>query len=173
MYKILFVDDDAALRNVVYQYFKERQYDIICTASADKAVSYLKSASIDCVILDVNLPDMNGFELCTSIRQFSSVPIIFLSCYTENDDKIKGFLSGADDYVPKPFSLKELELRVNVRILRRYENRPPELAGSLPSVTELNVLFPGWNSISFPFLPTIPISCLPMNSFMTIYGSSP
>ena len=112
MYKILFVDDDAALRNVVYQYFKERQYDIICTASADKAVSYLKSAS---------------FELCTSIRQFSSVPIIFLSCYTENDDKIKGFLSGADDYVPKPFSLKELELRVNVRILRRYENQPPEL----------------------------------------------
>ena len=90
MYKILFVDDDAALRNVVYQYFKERQYDIICTASADKAVSCLKSASIDCVILDVNLPDMNGFELCTSIRQFSSVPIIFLSCYTENDDKIKG-----------------------------------------------------------------------------------
>ena len=127
MYKILFVDDDAALRNVVYQYFKERQYDIICTASADKAVSCLKSASIDCVILDVNLPDMNGFELCTSIRQFSSVPIIFLSCYTENDDKIKGFLSGADDYVPKPFSLKELELRVNVRILRRYENQPPEL----------------------------------------------
>ena len=60
MYKILFVDDDAALRNVVYQYFKERQYDIICTASADKAVSCLKSASIDCVILDVNLPDMNG-----------------------------------------------------------------------------------------------------------------
>ncbi len=108
MYKILFVDDDAALRNVVYQYFKERQYDIICTASADKAVSYLKSASIDCVILDVNLPDMNGFELCTSIRQFSSIPIIFLSCYTENDDKIKGFLSGADDYVPKPFFLLTL-----------------------------------------------------------------
>ena len=68
MYKILFVDDDIALRNVVSD--------------------YLKSTSIDCVILDVDLPDSNGFELCTSIRQFSSVPIIFLSCYTENDDRI-------------------------------------------------------------------------------------
>lgn len=127
MYKILFVDDDIALRNVVSEYFNERQYDIICTASAAKTIDYLKSTSIDCVILDVDLPDSNGFELCTSIRQFSSVPIIFLSCYTENDDRIKGFLSGGDDYVSKPFPLKELELRINVRIRRRYENQPPEL----------------------------------------------
>ena len=183
MYKILFVDDDIALRNVVSEYFNERQYDIICTASAAKTIDYLKSTSIDCVILDVDLPDSNGFELCTSIRQFSSVPIIFLSCYTENDDRIKGFLSGGDDYVSKPFSLKELELRINVRIRRRYENQPPELlkfgeltidTGRLMVIYHgMEYAFPVWNSIFLPFLHAIRTSFLPMSSFMIIYGSSP
>ena len=63
MYKILFVDDDIALRNVVSEYFNERQYDIICTASAAKTIDYLKSTSIDCVILDVDLPDSNGLDV--------------------------------------------------------------------------------------------------------------
>ena len=61
MYKILFVDDDIALRNVVSEYFNERQYDIICTASAAKTIDYLKSTSIDCVILDVDLPYRSYF----------------------------------------------------------------------------------------------------------------
>ena len=126
--KILIVDDSEINRALLAEILEE-QYEITEAEKGSEAISLLSKRRSDfsLLLLDIIMPDMNGFELCTSIRQFSSVPIIFLSCYTENDDKIKGFLSGADDYVPKPFSLKELELRVNVRILRRYENQPPEL----------------------------------------------
>ncbi len=127
MYKILFVDDDEMLQGAIRQYFEANQFEVICVGTAQKAADILHTTQLDCVILDVDLPDQSGLELCASIRQFTSLPIIFLSSYTEEENRINGLLVGGDDYIGKPFSLKELELRVLARIRQRYLNSPAEV----------------------------------------------
>lgn len=127
MYRILFVDDDKLLLSEAKIFFTEHNYKITVTTSGTKAIELIQSVGFDCIILDIKLPDKDGFEVCEIMRENTQKPIIMLSNYTEYDDRIYGLSIGADDYVCKPFSFEELLLRVRLRIENGYVNRIPEV----------------------------------------------
>ncbi len=126
MYKILMVDDDRSILEDNRIYFESKGYEVICAETAEEAERIILSASLDCIILDVDLPDRDGFSLCEKIRQQTGVHLLFLSGYTQEQNRIRGFSIGGDDYVCKPYSLKELELRVRARIRSGRAAQPPE-----------------------------------------------
>ena len=125
MYRILIVDDDTTILDDNQSYFNAMGYEVICADSAETAQEIILSNPLDCVILDVDLPGMSGFMLCEKIRGKTGIPIIFLSGYTEEENRIRGLSVGGDDYVCKPYSLKELELRVQARIRSGRAAEPP------------------------------------------------
>lgn len=125
MSKVLMVDDDTSVLNDNKQYFEALGYEVICVENAGDAQRIILSAALDCIVLDVDLPDMNGFDLCARIREKTGLPIVFLSGYTEEQSRIQGLLIGGDDYVCKPYSLQELELRVRGRIKAGRTAEPP------------------------------------------------
>ena len=127
MYTILLVDDDQATLEANEQFFAENRYEVFCSATGRRAVEMIQTIKLDCVILDIDLPDEDGFDVCSRVRTFTSLPIIFLSNYTEEESRIRGLVIGGDDYVCKPFSQRELELRVRARIHQRYGDRPAEI----------------------------------------------
>ena len=126
MYKILMVDDDPMILENNKTYFGAMGYEVVCAGTAEAAEKIILSNALDCVILDVDLPDMNGFALCEKIRAKTGLPIVFLSGYTEEENRIRGLSIGGDDYVCKPYSLKELELRVLARIRSGRAAEPPK-----------------------------------------------
>lgn len=126
MNKILMVDDDKAILDNNRIFFESMGYEVVCAQTAEEAEQIILTASLDCVILDVDLPDGNGFALCEKIRQHTGIPILFLSGYTQEQNRIRGFSIGGDDYICKPYSLKELELRVRARIRAGRAAEPPE-----------------------------------------------
>ena len=119
MSEVVLVDDDEEVLSINHKYLSKEGYLIRSFKSAKQAVEYVKENPVDCVVLDVMMPQMNGFSACSEIRKFSDVPIIFLSGKTEEDDKVKGLVLGADDYVEKPYRLKELSTRIMVNVRRR------------------------------------------------------
>ncbi len=125
MYRILMVDDDPMILRDNKAYFSAVGYEVVCADTAQAAEKIILSNTLDCVILDVDLPDMNGFALCEKIRSKTGLPIVFLSGYTEEENRIRGLSIGGDDYVCKPYSLKELELRVQARIRSGRAAEPP------------------------------------------------
>lgn len=125
MYKILIVDDDPRILKDNQTYFQTMGYEVTCAATAESAEKIILSNALDCVILDVDLPDLNGFALCESIRAKTGIPIVFLSGYTEEENRIRGLSVGGDDYVCKPYSFRELELRVQARIRSGRAAEPP------------------------------------------------
>lgn len=118
MYKLLIADDEAHIRSLVAKYAHFEGYEIEEAADGMEAVSLCRRGQYDLVILDIMMPELDGFTASREIRKFSSVPIILLSARGEEYDRINGFESGADDYVVKPFSPKELMLRVSA-VLKR------------------------------------------------------
>lgn len=118
MYKLLLVDDDTEVALLNKKYFLKEGYDVKAVSSAEMAIQMLKSFSADCIILDVMMPGMDGFAACKEIRTFCNAPIIFLTGRTSEDDKVDGLLSGADDYMIKPYSLRELSARIQMHIKR-------------------------------------------------------
>lgn len=127
MYKVLFVDDDSMILDANKAFFEKFNYTVFCAENAQHAIEYLKNVQLDCVVLDIALPDGDGFDVCLKAREFTSIPIVFLSSFLEEESRVNGLLIGGDDYVCKPYSLRELELRVRARIQRRYEDKPAEL----------------------------------------------
>lgn len=116
-FKILIVDDEIGILNILKRYFELNNYQVI--TSKDAATTFiLLSQNPDIIILDINLPDINGYSICEKIRKYITCPIIFLSAYDEEQDKIKGFISGGDDYITKPFSIDELGARVAAHLRR-------------------------------------------------------
>ena len=115
---ILLVDDDKEVLQINSKYLSQEGYTVLATSDPLKGVAAAKNRNPDCIILDVMMPGMDGYEVCRRIRQFSQVPILFLTGKVSEDDKINGLLTGADDYITKPYSLKELAVRIQV-ILRR------------------------------------------------------
>jgi DNA-binding response OmpR family regulator len=126
-YTLLFVDDDTDFLKLCRDFFEKRGYTVVCLPDAKDIVRLLCSTAFDCVILDIDLPTWDGFDVCASIRSISSVPIIFLSACTEEEHRVRGLLHGGDDYVCKPCSFLELEARIHLRIKRRIEDLPPEI----------------------------------------------
>lgn len=120
------VDDDAIILKDNQTYFATMGYEVACAGTAKEAEKIILSNALDCVILDVDLPDMSGFALCEKIRTKTGLPIVFLSGYTEEENRIRGLSVGGDDYVCKPYSLRELELRVQARIRSGRAAQPPK-----------------------------------------------
>lgn len=117
--KILLVDDEPRLRKMVKDFLKRAEYDVVEAENGRQALDiFFSDAKIDLVILDVMMPEMNGWEVCREIRQESKVPIIMLTAKNGENDELQGFELGADEYISKPFSNKILVARVGA-ILRR------------------------------------------------------
>lgn len=118
-FTILVVDDDVDIANLVAIQLGSKGYKVETANDAQKGLDILKEQKIDLCILDIMMPGMNGYEMCTRIREKSNIPVIMLSAKGSTDDKIVGLGMGADDYLSKPFNPLELEARVESQ-LRRY-----------------------------------------------------
>ena len=119
---ILVVEDEESIVEVIKAYLIKEGYGVIETKSGKEAIKMLDEFTISCVILDLMLPDLSGEEVCKNIRKKSQVPILMLTAKVEEEDKIYGLNIGADDYITKPFSPKELVARIKA-ILRRNDDR--------------------------------------------------
>ena len=115
---LLIIDDDAKLNQLLEDFLKDFGFDVITATHPAKGLKKLKQASPDLVILDIMLPEMDGFEVCRTIRQSSNVPIIMLTARGEVTDRVVGLELGADDYLAKPFEPRELVARIQ-SVLRR------------------------------------------------------
>lgn len=122
-YKILMVDDDESLMEITKDMLIGYGYDVTLVTDSDSAFHVLSDHKFDLIILDINLPDETGFYVCRELRKVSNVPVIFASARTSDDDKITGLDIGGDDYIAKPYSLRELLSRVNALIRRTYGGR--------------------------------------------------
>lgn len=120
-YKVLIADDEVDITNMLRRFFQSRGYRVFSAASGSEAVA-LAQRGPDIILLDVNMPGMDGLEVCRRIRDYISCPILFLTARVEEADKLRGFAAGGDDYIVKPFSLAELEARVQAH-LRRERRR--------------------------------------------------
>ncbi|MBR2303929.1 MAG: response regulator transcription factor [Ruminococcus sp.] len=118
--QILIIDDDADLTFVITDMLESYGYSVTATQTAEEAFSVLSERRFGLILLDINLPDSTGFELCRELRRVSTVPVIFASARTSESDRITGFDIGGDDYLPKPYSMKELLSRVNALMRRTY-----------------------------------------------------
>lgn len=118
MHKILIVDDEEMIRKLIRKYAEFEGHEVSEAVDGMDAVIKIKNGSFDLVVMDIMMPELDGFSASREIRKFSSVPIIMLSARGEEYDKINGFEIGIDDYVVKPFSPKELMLRINAIIKR-------------------------------------------------------
>ena len=119
--KILVVDDDPAIRNLIHRFFERQNYQMESAPDGQTALETFEKFNPDLVILDVNLPDTTGYELCEVMQQRTGVYILMLTSRTDEEDKIEGFAKGADDYLTKPFGLAELGARVGA-ILKRQRS---------------------------------------------------
>ena len=116
--KILVVDDDPAVRNLVFRFLSKQDYQVESAEDGKGALAVFEQFNPDLVVLDVNLPDANGYDLCKEMQARTGVFVLMLTSRSDEADKIRGFSQGADDYLTKPFSLGELEVRVGA-ILKR------------------------------------------------------
>lgn len=117
---ILIVDDDEDLSFIISEMLESYGYQVSCAESGTKAFEMLSGNIYHLILLDINLPETTGFELCKELRKVSNVPVIFASARTSETDRITGFDIGGDDYLAKPYSMQELLSRVNALIRRAY-----------------------------------------------------
>lgn len=118
--EILIIDDDEDLSMIISDMFENYGYGVTCAFDSETAFELLSDNVFHLILLDINLPDTTGFELCKELRRVSNVPVIFASARTSETDRITGFDIGGDDYLPKPYSMKELLSRVNALFRRTY-----------------------------------------------------
>lgn len=121
-YHILIVEDEPKLREVLSDYFASRQDRVSEAENGLQALERLEEATFDAVLLDIMMPELDGFSVCRAIRRQSDIPIIFLTALSAEEDKLYGYELGADDYITKPFSLSVLYAKVNALIRRRRGN---------------------------------------------------
>ncbi|HEY9700998.1 MAG TPA: response regulator transcription factor [Allocoleopsis sp.] len=122
--KILVVDDDPSIRNLIHRFLSQKNYQIESAATGKTALAIFEQFNPDLVILDVNLPDTLGFQLCKQMQQSTGVFVLMLTSRSDAADKIQGFSQGADDYLTKPFDLQELEYRIGAILKRQRPTNP-------------------------------------------------
>ena len=127
---ILVADDEVQIRNILRILLQKKGYNVIEAASGASAVEAVRDGGIDLVVMDIMMPQMNGVEATAAIRQFSNVPVLFLTAKSLDSDKQRAYGEGGDDYLTKPFSSVELLLKVE-SLLRRYK-----IYGKRSDVTE-------------------------------------
>lgn len=132
MSRVLIADDDPIVRDVVRRYIERDGHDVLIARDGDEALRLLSAERVDVAVLDVMMPGPDGMALCRSLRRGDgyALPVILLTALGEEDDRIAGLEAGADDYVTKPFSPRELALRVR-SVLRRAPSTPDELPAEL------------------------------------------
>ena len=118
--KILVVDDEKEIRELLKIYFVNEGYEVIVTSNGEEALKILDKMDIKLMVLDVMMPGIDGLEVCRRVREKLDIPILMLSAKSENMDKIQGILTGADDYMIKPFDPLELTVRVRALLRRAY-----------------------------------------------------
>lgn len=121
-YKILIVDDEPMLTELLSDHLSDNGYIVFTANSAAEALPLLKNLP-DLILLDINMPDMDGLELCKTIREHVSCPIVFLTARITEQDKVTGFLTGGDDYITKPFGLAEITARIAAHLRRDERSR--------------------------------------------------
>jgi DNA-binding response OmpR family regulator len=145
--RILVVDDEQKMTSFITAYLQNEGYGVTEAHTGAKALELLRADSgFDLVLLDWMMPGMNGLDVCRVLRTFSDIPVIFLTAKSEEIDKLLGLEIGADDFITKPFSMRELEARIRV-ILRRMNKRkqPEELEGDPAIITRgiISIDLPG------------------------------
>lgn len=128
--RILIVDDEADLRNMTSNFLQSKGYEVLTAQNGKEALSKTEAHHPDLIVLDIEMPEVNGFDVCEQIRKHKSVPIIFLSVRRHTLDKVQCFELGGDDYMTKPFDFEELEARIKANI-RMYEKNPEDQNGIL------------------------------------------
>ena len=121
-YKLLIVDDEQSILDMLKLQLEFENYTVYTAANAKDALENL-SHSPDIILLDINMAGMNGLDLCASIREFVTVPIIFLTARVSEQDKVNGLMVGGDDYITKPFSMNELLARLSAHLRREQRSR--------------------------------------------------
>lgn len=137
MYHILVVDDESRIRAIIKKYAEFEGHRVTEAGDGMEAVTLCRTQSFDMIIMDIMMPELDGFSACREIRKTTQTPIIMLSARGEEYDKINGFELGVDDYVVKPFSPKELMLRVEA-IMKRVNQRASAVPQSQNVVIELD-----------------------------------
>jgi DNA-binding response OmpR family regulator len=117
--RLLMIEDDAALAQLVRDYLAPLGFDVTIVETATEGLRRVEGESFDAVLLDIMLPDLDGFEVCRRIRRSSDVPVLMLTARGDDEDRIAGLEIGADDYLPKPFNPRELQARLRAILRRR------------------------------------------------------
>ena len=133
--QILMIEDDEDLSFIIIEMLESYDYHVDHAKNSEKAFEMLSENTYHLILLDINLPDTTGFNVCKELRRVSTVPVIFASARTSETDRIIGFDIGGDDYLPKPYSMKELLSRVNALIRRTYRFSENEKTVSFGNVT--------------------------------------
>ncbi len=118
MNRILMIDDDLEVLEINKKFFEEKDCEVLVCSKASLALEKVESFKPNCIFLDVMMPEIDGYTLCRMIREKTDVPILFLSGKVSEDDKIEGFEAGGDDYIEKPYSLRELYVRMMSHVRR-------------------------------------------------------
>lgn len=131
--KILIVDDEVEILELIKSYLIEEQYQVLTAQNAKRALTKIKTETPDLILLDIMLPDIDGIELCLEIRKISNAPILFISCKSQEMDKVLALSVGGDDYITKPFLPYELVARIKAHLRR---NRLSQQTDDTPSIIE-------------------------------------
>lgn len=145
MIKLLIVDDEIKIREVVKEYARVNGFECLEASNGKEAVDLAFNNDFDCIILDIMMPELDGFSACKKIKKYKNVPIIMLSARQDEEDKLLCFEMGVDDYVTKPFSPKELMARIKAILLRnkKSENEKFIYKGLEVDIDGHNVLIDG------------------------------
>ena len=133
--KIMVVDDDPNIRELVRLYLEKEGFEVTCAERGDEAVKLVRASPPNLMLLDVMLPGMDGWQVCREVRKISNIPIIMLTAKDETFDKVLGLELGADDYIVKPFDMKELVARIKAVIRRFQVAEAPEKELVFPGLT--------------------------------------
>lgn len=138
---ILVVDDEAEIRNLLEIYLSNEGYEVIKVSNGEEAIEIVNSKDIKLIVLDVMMPKMDGIETCKRIREKMNIPILMLSAKSEDMDKIQGIMTGADDYITKPFNPLELTVRVKALLRRAYyfNNREDNTRDNIITIESLKI----------------------------------
>ena len=143
--KILVVDDEALLVKGIRFNLQNEGYEVVTGSTGLEAVHLARDPAVNLIILDVMMPEMDGLTACSKIREFSNVPIIFLTAKADDMDKLMGFEHGADDYLTKPFNI--LELKARIKALLRRANAEEKETSNLLTIGNISLDLDGKNAI--------------------------
>lgn len=135
MHKILLIDDDTDVLSINKMYLQKEGYEVRTTNNAKGGLELLKTYPADCIVLDIMMPELNGFDASVQIKTITTAPFIFLTGRNKETDKIRGFSLGANDYIIKPYSLKELSARIQVQLRMRKSQPSTKTVLSFPPLS--------------------------------------